>query len=188
MMGCIAVDRQANPLRKAIIWADTRASVQAEALVAQVGMLAAYRITGHRASPSYTAAKIMWLRQNQPDVFSRTYKFLQVKDFIVARLTGCFVSDYSDASGTNLYDLGDHAWSPLMLAASGLSPALLPELHPSTDVVGQVTQQPAAALGLLAGTPVVIGGGMEPALQPGPGWWAKVGPTTILARLPGLAP
>ncbi len=159
MMGCVPVDRNTNPLRSAIIWADTRAVREAQSLIDQVGMEPAYRITGHRASPSYSGEKIMWIRQNQPEIFNQTYKFLQAKDFIVARLTGQFVSDYSDASGTNLYDLVSRDWSPQMLAAAGLDKAVLPDLHASTDVVGKVTPQAATATGLAAGTPVVIGGG-----------------------------
>jgi xylulokinase len=101
----------------------------------------------------------MWVRNHQPDIFKRTYKFLQAKDFIVARLTGNFVTDYTDASCTNLYDLQAHAWSHELLAAAGLDPGWLPDLHPSTDVVGAVIPASAGEMGLLAGTPVVVGGG-----------------------------
>ena len=99
-------------------------------MIGQVGMEAAYRITGHRASSSYSAAKIMWVRNHQPEIFAQAHKFVHAKDFIVARLTGVFATDYSDASGTNLYDLKTYDWSPEMLAAAGLDRALLPDLHP----------------------------------------------------------
>ncbi len=78
---------------------------EARRLVEQVGMQPAYRILGHRLSASYSAAKLLWVRNHQPQIFNETYKALQAKDFIVARLTGRFVTDYSDASCTNLYDL-----------------------------------------------------------------------------------
>ena len=104
-------------------------------------------------------AKIMWLRNHEPDVFAQAHSFLQAKDFIVARLTGEFVTDYSDASGTNLYDLQARAWSPIMLEAAGLDANLLPTLHASTDVVGEVSRHVAEQCGLRLGTPVVIGGG-----------------------------
>jgi xylulokinase len=159
MMGCVAVDRRVNPLRSAIIWADTRASSEAQTLIDQVGMEPAYRITGHRASPSYSGEKMMWIRHNQPAIFKKTHKFLQAKDFIVARLTGHFATDYSDASGTNLYDLKTHLWSSQMLEAADLDESLLPDLHASTDVVGKITSEAARSTGLLEGTPVVIGGG-----------------------------
>jgi xylulokinase len=139
MMGCVAVDRNAKPLRNAIIWADTRAGSEAQGLIDRVGMESTYKITGHRASASYSAAKIMWVRGHQPDLFAQAYKFLNAKDFIVARLTGRFVTDYSDASGMNLYDLYSKAWSSVMLNAIDLDPALLPEIHASTEVVGEVS-------------------------------------------------
>ncbi len=159
MMGCVVLDRQARPLRSALIWADTRAISQAESMIAKVGMENAYRITGHRASSSYSAAKMMWVRDHQPEIFAQAHKFVQAKDFIVARLTGVFATDFSDASGTNLYDLQTYDWSPVMLAAAGLERSILPELHESTDVVGQVLPSVADEIGLAAGTPVVIGGG-----------------------------
>ncbi len=159
MMGCVVVDRQARPLRNALIWADMRAEAEAQSIIDAVGMEEAYRITGHRASSSYSGAKILWVRDHQPEIFGQAHKFLHAKDFIVARLTGNFVTDYSDASGTNLYDLRAGDWSDPILDAVGLDRAVLPELHASTDVVGQVTAQVADEVGLAAGTPVVIGGG-----------------------------
>lgn len=158
MMGCVAVDRQARPLHNAIIWADNRAVEEAEQFAA-IGAAAVYRLTGHRIGPSYSGAKMLWLRRHKPDVFAATHKFLQAKDFIVARLTGQFATDLSDACGTLLYDLERRDWSPRILDAIKLDRALLPELHASTDVVGELTAQAAAAAGLAAGTPVVIGGG-----------------------------
>ena len=159
MMGCVVLDRHARPLRNALIWADTRAIPQAEQMIGKVGMENAYRITGHRASSSYSAAKIMWVRDHQPEIFSEAHKFVLAKDFIVARLTGVFATDFSDASGTNLYDLETYDWSPTMLEAAGLDRSILPDLHELTDVVGQVLASVADEVGVAAGTPVVIGGG-----------------------------
>ncbi|MEI6290403.1 MAG: FGGY family carbohydrate kinase, partial [Chloroflexota bacterium] len=85
MMGCVVLDRQARPLRNALIWADTRAIPEAEQMIAKVGMEKAYRITGHRASASYSAAKIMWVRDHQPEIFAEAHKFVHAKDFIAAR-------------------------------------------------------------------------------------------------------
>jgi xylulokinase len=159
MMGCVVVDRRARPLRNALIWADMRAVAEAQTIIDGVGMEEAYRITGHRASSSYSGAKILWVRNHQPEIFAQAHKFLHAKDFIVARLTGNFVTDYSDASGMNLYDLQARDWSDPILDAIGLDRAVLPELHASTDVVGEVTAEVAEEVGLAAGTPVVIGGG-----------------------------
>lgn len=159
MMGCVAVDAKARPLRNAIIWADMRAEVEAEFLIEHAGWEETYRITGHRASSSYSGAKILWIRNNQPDLFTQAHKFIHAKDFIVARLTGNFVTDYSDASGMNLYDLKKKDWSDQILTAIELDRERLPELHASTDIVGEVLPQVAEEVGLAPGTPVVIGGG-----------------------------
>jgi xylulokinase len=159
MMGCVVVDDQANPLRNAIIWADQRGVEEADYLIERVGRDATYRITGHRASPSYSVAKIMWVRNHQSEVFAQAHKFIHAKDFIVARLTGNFVTDYSDASGMNLYDLKTKDWSDSILDAVELDRDQLPELHASTDVVGEVVKRVAEEVGLAPGTPVVIGGG-----------------------------
>jgi len=118
-----------------------------------------YRITGHRLSASYSLCKILWLRTHQPDIYRVTYKFVHAKDAIVARLTGVFVPDPSDASGMNLYDLEQGKWSERIIEATELDPAQLSDLRQSIDVVGEVLPEVAEEVGISAGTPVVIGGG-----------------------------
>lgn len=159
MMGCLPVEKDGNPLRAAIIWADQRGVKQANELKHKVGMSGIYRITGHRASPSYSAAKIMWVRDEEPELFKKTFKVLQAKDYVVLKLTGKFVTDYSDASGTNLFDLRKKEWSEEILERIGLPMKVLPQAHSSTDVIGEITKEAAEKSGLKAGTPVVIGGG-----------------------------
>lgn len=159
MMGCTPVDAQGTPLRSCIIWADQRAQVQANQIAEQCGAEAIYQRSGHRPSPAYTAAKILWLRDEQPDIFHKTACFLQPKDFIVQQLTSRFATDYSDASGTLLFDLVERRWATDFLATLGLSEQVLPALYPSTAIVGEVTRTAADATGLAVGTPVVIGGG-----------------------------
>ncbi|MBN1565934.1 MAG: xylulokinase [Anaerolineae bacterium] len=159
MMGCVPLDANANPLRNAIIWADQRATPQADWIAEQIAPDDVYRITGHRLSASYSLAKMLWLRDHQPEIFDATHKFVHAKDFIVARLTGEFATDISDASGMNLYDLERGAWSGPILTAAGIDLAKLPDVHYATDVVGEVRAAVAAEIGVAAGTPVVIGGG-----------------------------
>ncbi len=159
MMGCVPLDKAARPLRNAIIWADQRAVQQQNWLAEQIPPEEVYRITGHRLSASYSLCKMLWLRDNQPDVYRSTYKFVHAKDAMVARLTGHFVTEPSDASGMNLYDLEGGVWSDRMIKAAKLDPAQLPDLCQSTDVVGGVLPQVADEVGVAAGTPVVIGGG-----------------------------
>lgn len=159
MMGCVPLDKQARPLRNAIIWADQRATEEQRALAERVAPERVYRITGHRLSASYSLCKILWLQRHEPEVYRQAAAFVQAKDMMVARLTGELVTDYSDASGTNLLDLKARSWSEELLEAAGLEPSQLPTLHPATAVVGEVRPSVADALGLAAGTPVVIGGG-----------------------------
>ncbi|MFC1976322.1 xylulokinase [Chloroflexota bacterium] len=159
MMGCVPLDKNAQPLRNAIIWADQRAVEQERRLAQRISPEEVYRITGHRLSASYSLCKILWLRQHQPDIYEATHKFVHAKDAIVARLTGVFVTDPSDASGMNLYHLEQGQWSERIIDAAQLDPAQLPELRQSIDVVGEVLPQVAEELGIAAGTPVVIGGG-----------------------------
>ncbi len=159
MMGAVPLDRQARPLRNAIIWADQRALAQERAIGERVSFDDMYQISGHRLSASYSLAKIMWLRDNQPDIYAQTHKFMQAKDAIVARLTGEFVTEPSDASSMNLYDLQRGEWSAQILDAVQLDADKLPQLRQSIDVVGAVRADVADEVGVLAGTPVVIGGG-----------------------------
>ncbi len=159
MMGCLLVDKAGTPLRNMLIWADTRSAIQEKHMLERVNMERCYQITGHRLSASYSAAKLLWIKDNQPELYQQAYKMLHAKDYLVFKLTGQFVTDFSDASGTNLLDIRRKEWSRELLEAFGVRPDLLPELHASTDVVGRVTNQAAKECGLLAGTPVVLGGG-----------------------------
>ena len=159
MMGCVPLDAQARPLRNAIIWADQRAVEQERWVGERIGADEMYQISGHRLSASYSLHKMLWLRDNQPDVYQTTHKFVHAKDAMVARLTGVFVTDPSDASGMNLYDLEQGDWSERIIETTGLNPNQLPSVQPSTTVVGEVLPAVAEEVGVAAGTPVVIGGG-----------------------------
>jgi xylulokinase len=159
MMGCTPVDARGEPLRTSIIWADQRAEQEAATLAERVGRDQVYHITGHRVSSNYTATKLMWVREHQPEVYARTHKTLQAKDYVAFKLTGTYATDYSDASGTNLFDLRARRWSETIIEALELSPDLLPPALPSAEVIGVVTREAAAATGLAEGTPVTIGGG-----------------------------
>lgn len=159
MMGCLLVDDAGNPLHNMLIWADTRAAEQERAIIDRLGMQNVYQMTGHRASSSYSAAKLLWLKEHEPELFSRAYKFLNAKDFIIHKMTGAFVTDFSDASGTNLLDIRQLKWSSEIVHALELDEKILPELHASTDIAGKLTKEAADACGLVEGIPVVMGGG-----------------------------
>lgn len=159
MNGMLPVDATGNPLRSSIIWADQRATSEAEHLARSCGKEEVYRRTGHRPGASYTAAKLLWLKRHQTDLYARTHQVLQAKDYVAYMLTGAFATDFSDASGTNLFDLETREWAMDLIEAMGLDAQKLPVAFPSGTVIGQVTPEAASETGLLAGTPVVIGGG-----------------------------
>lgn len=169
MQCCLIVDEQGNVLRPAIIWADNRAKEQTEALLQKIDGTEAYNLLGHRLSPSYSLEKLMWIRDNEPENYKKTYKMLQVKDYIIYRMTGKFVTDYSDASGTNAFDLDKLAWSKEIIDAAGVSFDLFPELHGSTDVIGTLLPEAAEQLGLTTSVKVVCGGGDGPCSAVGAG-------------------
>jgi xylulokinase len=159
MMGCTPVDRRGCALRPSILYCDQRAEAQAQRLRQQIDAAAFYAIVGHRISPSYSLEKLMWVRDCEPDVFRQTHQTLCAKDYINLRLTERWATDYSDASGTNAFDLRHFRWSDEVLKLAELDAAMFPQPRPSSDVLGEITSQAAAATGLRAGTPVAVGGG-----------------------------
>ncbi|MBN2323051.1 MAG: xylulokinase [Spirochaetes bacterium] len=159
MMAALPVDGNGKALRNSIIWADLRSTTQAEHLSQRIDRDRVYEITGHRLSASYSATKIMWIREHEPSIYKRTEKFIHAKDYLASRLTGNIISDYSDASGMNLLDITSLKWSEEILEATGIDPSKLPDIGESVEISGKVTKEAAAECGLLNGTPVVIGGG-----------------------------
>jgi len=159
MNGCLCVDKEGKPLRNAIIWADMRASQQEENLSNAIAPERLYRIVGHKLSCSYSLEKLMWIRDNEPEIFENTYKMLQAKDYVVYKLTGEFVTDYSDASGTNALDLNTMQWSDEIFSAAGIDKSLFPQIRPSTYQIGVVSQSVSEECGLEPGTKIILGGG-----------------------------
>lgn len=159
MQGALLVDRQGAPLGRAIIWADQRATAEADFVGSVCDAQTLYRLTGQRLSPTYTAPKVLWIKAHYPRVYDQAYKVLQAKDYAAFLLTGVFATDDSDASATLVFDLVARHWAADLIAGLGLSGEIFPEVHPSTAVVGHVTPAAAAASGLMVGTPVVMGGG-----------------------------
>ena len=159
MMACLLLDGDGVPMRNALIWADTRSAEQERYMLGRVDMQAGYRITGHRLGASYSAAKLLWVKEHEPEIYQKADKMINAKDYIVYKLTGRLMTDYSDASGTNLLDIGTKRWSGELLEAFDIRGALLPDLYPSTHVAGGVTPAAARLCGLVEGTPVVVGGG-----------------------------
>ena len=159
MMGCLCVDREGRPLRPAILYSDQRSVQECDDILRKIDAKEFYRITGHRASASYSVEKLMWVRNHEPELYARTFKMLHAKDYLNFRLTGVMATEYSDASGTNLLDLNTRRWSEKLLGITGIDGEKLPALMASTEVVGELTTSAAREMGLPAGIPVVAGGG-----------------------------
>ena len=153
MMGCLCVDRGGKPLRPAILYSDQRAVKECNSILEKIDAREFYRITGHRASASYSVEKLMWVKNHEPDVYRRTFRMLHAKDYLNFRLTGVMATEYSDASGTNVLDLNTRRWSEKLVAITGIDGEKLPTLKASTDVVGTLTAEAATSLGLVAGHP-----------------------------------
>lgn len=169
MMGCLPVDAEGNPLRTSIIWADMRAQKQADKLASEIGKDALYAITGTSVAPTYSLEKIMWVKENEPEIYRKAHVFLNAKDYIVYKLTGEFATDYSDASGTNAFEIVNKRWSKDIVKAGEVDINKLPDVYPSTHMVGKVTRDAAECSGLAEGTPVVLGGGDGPCATVGAG-------------------
>ncbi|MGN6272575.1 MAG: xylulokinase [Protaetiibacter sp.] len=169
MMGGIFLDADYEPVRSAIIWADTRSSRQTARLVESVGEEEGYRITGHPLNATYTLPKVMWVRENEPEVWGRVRHLAFAKDYVNRRLTGRLATDASDASGANAYDQHAGDWSAQLLDAAGVARELMPQILPSTEVLGPLLQDAASELGLRAGITVVVGGGDGPMAALGTG-------------------
>ena len=171
MNGCLCVGEDGVPLRRSILWMDTRASEEAALLEERFGVEGFYKITGARPQAFYSAEKLMWVKRHQPEIYARTYRMLQSKDYISLRLTGRFATDHNDASNTNLYDLRRRCWSEELAAAAGIDMEKLPEILCSSDTVGYVTEEAARETGLLPGTRVIAGAGDGGCATVGAGCW-----------------
>lgn len=159
MMGCVCVDKQGQAIRNSLIWADQRSTQQVAEIRSEIDDLIFYHKTGHRNSASYGGQKLMWIKQNEPENYRKIYKFMNAKDFIILKLTGKYVTDYTDASSTNLFNLDKLRWDNDLVKAMGINESVLPDLYQSTDVAGTVNHEASESTGLLEGTPVVCGGG-----------------------------
>lgn len=169
MMGCLCVDRQGKPLRKAIIWADLRAQKQARQIEEKISQQDFYHMSGHRNTASYGVQKLMWVKENEPEIYEQTYKTLNAKDYIVFRLTGKFYTEYSDANSMGCFDLKNLKWSEELIEYAGIDGDKLPEMKSSIFTAGGVTEEAARETGLAQGTPVVLGAGDGVAANVGAG-------------------
>jgi len=159
MHGAVFLDANHEAIRPALLWNDQRTADQALAVSQQVGAERLQAIAGNPALTGFQAPKILWLRDNEPGHWQRLASVLLPKDFIRLRLTGVLASDASDAAGTLLLDLNRRDWSDEILEALAIPRDWLPTVYEGPQVTGTISSDAAEATGLIAGTPVVAGGG-----------------------------
>jgi len=155
----IPMSEENQPLRPAIMWQDKRTIEICERLKKDQGLKPLYKKTGLRVNPFFVLNKIIWLRENEPDIFNKTAKFIGVQDFVIYQLTGQYVTDWTQASRTLLMDLRSCKWDPDLLALAGISADQLCALVPPGTISGVLTEAFAQTCGLGAGIPVVVSGG-----------------------------
>ncbi len=158
MHGAVVLDAQGSVVRPVILWNDQRSVVQCAQITELLGTERIIELVANPPQVGFTAPKILWLREHEPEAYQRLRTILLPKDYINFRLTGALVTDYSDASGTLLFDVAHRRWSDEMLSALGINRSSLPPLVGSTAIVGLVTPEAARVTGLLPGTPVAAGG------------------------------
>ena len=156
MHGATVLGRDDQVLRPAILWNDGRSADQCAALEAGVPDLG--QITGNRAMPGFTAPKVQWVRENEPDIFAQIKTILLPKDYVRLCMTGELASDMSDSAGTLWMDVGKRDWSDTMLEATGLDRSHMPQLFEGNQITGQLRGELAEAWGM-ACVPVAAGGG-----------------------------
>ena len=154
----IAIDREGNVLTDTPIWMDTRDQEICDRLNNEIGSENIFQVAGNSLQPSYTTAKILWYKENMPEVYGRIYKILQSNSFIAYRLTGAVTQDLSQGYGLHCFDMRTGSWDENMCVKLGIPVEFLPEIVPCDEVVGTVTEEAAIMSGLEAGLPVVAGG------------------------------
>jgi xylulokinase len=160
MHGTVALDSGGELLSHGVqLWCDKRSAEIVEEFKAGPHARTAYRLAGSPPVANWFGFKIKWLKIHQPELYQQTWKFVVPKDYINYCLTGVAAIDYSEASGSFLMDATTEQWSPELVNQVGLEMDKLPDLYPSSAVIGRVTETAAGLTGLAAGTPVVAGGG-----------------------------
>jgi len=169
MHGLVLLDGRGRILRPCIIWNDQRTERQCAEITERVGRARVLELTGNPVLPGFTAPKIAWVRENEPDVYKNVSKVLLPKDYIRYRLTGEFVGEVSDASGTSMFDVGRRCWSDEMLDAIEVPRAWLSDVTESPEVSAKINTDSARRTGLNVDTPVVGGAGDQAAQAVGTG-------------------
>jgi xylulokinase len=154
----IPVDEQGMCLYYTPIWMDTRAKDIAERVTSELGADRIFEVAGNAFLPSYTTPKMLWFKETKPEIYNKTYKFLQSNGFIGYKLTGVMSMDKCQGYGIHFYNSKTCAYDEELADAMGLSLDKVPEIYPCHGIIGKVTKEAAGLTGLSEGTPVIAGG------------------------------
>jgi xylulokinase len=169
MHGSVLLDERGEVVRPAILWNDQRTGRECDEIREKVGAERLIQVTGNDALTGFTAPKLLWVANNEPENWARVRHVLLPKDYVRYRLTGEYAVDVAGGSGTILFDLARRTWSPEILEALDIDPDLLPPTFEGPALTGTVSPDSATATGLRPGTPVVAGGGDQSANAVGVG-------------------
>lgn len=169
MHGLVLLDQRGDVLRPALLWNDQRTGAECDEMRAVIGKQRLIDITGNDALTGFTAPKILWVKNNEPEIYGRIAHILLPKDYVRYKLTGELATDKAGAAGTQLFDVRQRNWSAEVVSKLGIDPAWLPKTFEGTAVTGHLTSTAATATGLPAGIPVMAGGGDQAANAVGTG-------------------
>lgn len=159
MHGLVVLDKDDKVVRPTILWNDGRTWKETDYLNYEIGMDKMSEMTGNIAFAGFTAPKIMWMKNNEPELFAKIDKIMLPKDYLNYRLTGTFATEYSDASGFLLLDVKNKCWSKGMLDICGITEEQMPKLYESYECIGTIKPEVAAEVGLHEGIVVAAGAG-----------------------------
>ena len=169
MHGLVILDENDNVIRPAILWNDGRTTKQVDYLNNEIGKEKLSEYTANIAFAGFTAPKILWVKENEPENFAKIAKIMLPKDYIAYKMTGVHSCDYSDASGMLLLDVKNKCWSKEMMEICDVKEEQLPKLFESYEVTGSLTKEAAAALGLTTNCKIAAGAGDNAAAAVGTG-------------------
>ncbi len=169
MHGLVMLDENNEVIRKSIIWCDQRTAKECAEITEKVGAKRLIEITANPALTGFTASKILWVRNNEPENYKKCRHILLPKDYVRFMLTGEYATEVSDASGMQLLDVPNRCWSDEVLEKLDIDKSLLAKVYESPEITGKITAEAAALTGLKEGTPVVGGAGDNAAAAVGTG-------------------
>ncbi len=169
MHGLVLLDEKGEVLRPALLWNDQRTAAQCDTIRLKLGREKLIQITGNDALTGFTAPKIFWVQEHEPEIWKRVRHILLPKDYVRYKMTGEFAVDCADGAGTILFDLKKRNWSQEVLSALDIPFEYLPKVYEGTDITGMLLPNVADELGLPAGIPIIGGGGDQAASAVGTG-------------------